>query len=70
MAHPGLFLLVSSAPTPAGAEEVLRPFLPVFAQGRPARAVDGLPGWAHVPGGDPAAALTGAVLVWTRLQGC
>ncbi|MFB4266002.1 TetR/AcrR family transcriptional regulator [Nonomuraea sp. GTA35] len=69
VARPGLFLLVSSAPTLAGVEEVLGPFLPVFAQARSAPALDGLPAWAHVREGDPVAALTGAVLVWTRLQG-
>ncbi|UBU15035.1 TetR/AcrR family transcriptional regulator [Nonomuraea gerenzanensis] len=36
VANPGLFQLVASDPHPAGVEEVLRPFLPVFAQGQPA----------------------------------
>ncbi|NJP89506.1 TetR/AcrR family transcriptional regulator [Nonomuraea sp. FMUSA5-5] len=68
MANRGLFQLVAAAPRRAGVEEVLGPFLPVLGQGR---AVPGLepPEWAHAPAGDRAAALTGAVLVWARLQG-
>ncbi|MEV0389611.1 TetR/AcrR family transcriptional regulator [Nonomuraea sp. NPDC050643] len=67
------------------AREVLGPFLPVFGQGRcgPAaeplreemlRWVEEAPAvadWVRTsaPGGDPATALTGSLLVWIRLQG-
>ncbi|MFB4279061.1 WHG domain-containing protein [Nonomuraea sp. MTCD27] len=67
------------------AREVLGPFLPVFGRGRcgPAAAplreellrwVDETPDvaeWvrAYAPDGDPGTALTGTVMVWTRLQG-
>ncbi|MEV0823978.1 TetR/AcrR family transcriptional regulator [Nonomuraea rubra] len=50
VAHPGLFLLVSSAPTLSGAEDVLRPFLPVFAQGRPATPGAAVLVWARLQG--------------------
>lgn len=66
VAHPGLFRLLASSPEHAGVEEVLRPFLPVFADGTPAESLRReLPEWAQA--GD--AGLTGAVLVWTRLRG-
>ncbi|MEU8364455.1 WHG domain-containing protein [Nonomuraea sp. NPDC048882] len=67
------------------ARDVLGPFLPVFGQGRCGPAVEPLReemlGWveqtpavaewvrAYAPDGDPATALTGTIMVWSRLQG-